>query len=52
MSKLFDKLNLKYQLKIRVVNSPASFEWELATLTGVNVLRATLYIDKQSLYAA
>ena len=52
MSKLFDKLNLKDHRKIRVVNAPASFESELATLAGVTVLRATLYIDKQSLYAA
>ena len=52
MSKLFDKLNLKDHRKIRVVNASASFESELATLTGVTVLRATPYIDKQSLYAA
>ena len=52
MSKLFDKLNLKDHREILVVNASASFEWELATLTGVDVLRATLYIDKHSLYAA
>ena len=52
MSKLFDKLNLKDHREILVVNAPGSFESELATLTGVAVLRATLYIDKQSLYAA
>ena len=39
MSKLFDKLNLKDHREILVVNAPASFESELATLTGVTVLR-------------
>jgi hypothetical protein len=36
---LFDKLNLKDQSEIVVLNAPASFEPELAALTGVDVLR-------------
>ena len=39
MSKLFNKLNLKDHREILVVNAPASFESELAALTGVTVLR-------------
>ena len=39
MSKLFDKLNLKDHREILVVNAPASFEFELAALAGVIVLR-------------
>jgi hypothetical protein len=35
----FDKLNLKDQKQIVVINSPASFESELATLRGVKILR-------------
>lgn len=40
MSDIFKKLNLKDQTEIVVLNTPASFEPELAALTGVNVLRA------------
>jgi hypothetical protein len=36
----FAKLNLKYQPEILVLNAPASFEPELATLQGVTVRRA------------
>lgn len=42
MSALFDKLNLKQQREILVVDAPASFEPELAALvasSGVTVLR-------------
>jgi hypothetical protein len=36
----FAKLNLKHQPEILVLNAPASFEPELATLQGVTVRRA------------
>ena len=39
MSSVFDKLNLKDQTAILVLNAPASFAPELATLTGVTVSR-------------
>ena len=39
MTTLFEKLNLKDHREILVVNAPASFESELATLVGVTVLR-------------
>jgi hypothetical protein len=39
MSSVFEKLNLKQQREILVVNAPASFEAELAALQGVTVLR-------------
>jgi hypothetical protein len=39
MSSIFEKLNLKEQNEILVINAPASFEPELAALTGVIVLR-------------
>lgn len=39
MASTFDKLNLKAQKEILVVNAPKSFEPELATLRGVKVLR-------------
>lgn len=35
----FQKLNLKDQNPILILNSPASFEPEIATLSGVQVLR-------------
>jgi len=37
MPSVFDKLNLKDQREILVVNAPASFKPELATLKGVTV---------------
>lgn len=40
MSPTFGKLNLKDQTEILVLNAPASFEPELATLRGVTVRRA------------
>ena len=40
MLSTFAKLNLKYQPEILVLNAPASFEPELATLQGVTVRRA------------
>jgi len=39
MPSVFDKLNLKAQREILVVNAPSSFEPELAALNGVAVLR-------------
>ena len=39
MPTLFDKLNLKLQREIVVINAPASFEPELAALKDVVVLR-------------
>lgn len=39
MLSVFEKLNLKQQREILVVNAPASFEPELAALQGVTVLR-------------
>ncbi|HSR51665.1 MAG TPA: hypothetical protein VLV83_12620 [Acidobacteriota bacterium] len=39
MSAVFNKLNLKAQNEIVVVNAPASFEPELATLSDVEVIR-------------
>ena len=39
MPSIFDKLNLKLQREIVVINAPASFEPELATLKEVVVLR-------------
>ncbi len=39
MDSVFDKLNLKQQREILVVNAPSSFEPELLALEGVTVLR-------------
>jgi hypothetical protein len=39
MSSVFEKLNLKQQREILVVNAPQSFEAELSALKGVTVLR-------------
>jgi hypothetical protein len=39
MSKTFEKLNLKNQGQIIVLNAPASFEAELSALQGVTILR-------------
>jgi hypothetical protein len=39
MPSVFEKLNLKLQREILVVNAPASFEPELLALSGVTVLR-------------
>jgi len=39
MPSVFEKLNLKQQREILVVNAPSSFEAELAALQGVTVLR-------------
>jgi hypothetical protein len=39
MTSVFDKLNLKNQREILVVNSPASFEPELLALENVKVVR-------------
>jgi hypothetical protein len=39
MPSIFDKLNLKQQREILVVNAPSSFESEVAALKGVTVLR-------------
>jgi hypothetical protein len=39
MSPIFKKLNLKDQHDILVVNAPASFESDIATLSGITVRR-------------
>ncbi|MGH8428268.1 MAG: hypothetical protein ACRES7_09860 [Gammaproteobacteria bacterium] len=39
MPTIFDKLNLKDQREILVINSPASFEPELAALRNIRVFR-------------
>jgi hypothetical protein len=39
MSSVFEKLNLKNQREILVLNAPSSFEPELAALSGITVLR-------------
>jgi hypothetical protein len=39
MSSVFEKLNLKQQHEILIVNAPSSFESEVAALKGVTVLR-------------
>ena len=41
----FEKLNLKDQTRIMVLNAPASFERELAALRGVTVLRDVRALD-------
>jgi hypothetical protein len=45
MATTFDKLNLKDQTQILVLNSPASFEPELATLRGVKIVRDAKSVD-------
>ena len=39
MSPIFKKLNLKSQTEIVVINAPASFEAELATLDAMKIVR-------------
>ena len=39
MPSTFDKLNLKDQRRIAILNAPESFEREVATLKGVEVVR-------------
>ncbi|MFO7634010.1 MAG: hypothetical protein R6W76_15800 [Caldilinea sp.] len=46
MSSIFQKLNLKTQPEIVVVNAPASFEAEIATLEGVVVHRAVDAVER------
>ncbi|MFZ6741653.1 hypothetical protein ACO0LC_00325 [Undibacterium sp. JH2W] len=50
MSAIFKKLNLKDQNEILILNAAASFEPEIAALTGVKVLRK-LSAVKQISYA-
>jgi hypothetical protein len=45
MPSTFEKLNLKNETSILVLNPPASFEPELATLHGVTVLRNLQPLD-------
>lgn len=45
MPSVFDKLNLKDQDRIVVLDAPASFERELAALEGVTVLRKVADVD-------
>jgi hypothetical protein len=40
VSEVFKKMNLKEENEILVLNAPASFEGELAALTGVKVVRS------------
>ena len=40
MTPLFNKLNLKDQLHVHVLDAPASFEPELAALQGVDIVRS------------
>lgn len=46
MQSTFEKLNLKNQSQIVVLNSPQSFEPELAALDGVTVLRKLQGLDE------
>ncbi len=46
MSAIFTKLNLKDQSEILVLHAPASFEPEIAALTGVKVLKKLSGIKK------
>jgi hypothetical protein len=46
MSSIFQKLNLKMQPEIVVVNAPASFEAEIATLEGVVVHRTVDAVER------
>ena len=39
MTPLFQKLNLKTQTRIHVLQAPASFEPELAALEGIQIVR-------------
>jgi hypothetical protein len=52
MTHLFSKLNLKDQKEILVLNSPASFEPELAVLSGISILRSVLEAKKVSFVLA
>jgi hypothetical protein len=45
MSPTFKKLNLKDQSRIAILNAPASFETEVATLDRVTVLRKLEGVD-------
>ena len=45
MASVFEKLNLKQQSPIAIVNAPASFEREIASLKGVDVKRS---LDRKS----
>jgi hypothetical protein len=45
MSSIFAKLNLKSETEILVVNAPASFEPEVASLTGVKILRSPAQLE-------
>ena len=46
MSAIFQKLNLKTQPEIVVVNAPASFEAEIAALEGVVVQRSVAAVER------
>lgn len=46
MPTIFEKLNLKDQKEILVLNAPASFEPELASLVGVKVCRDLAQVNK------
>jgi len=46
MPSLFDKLNLKDQTEIVVLDAPASFEAELAAFKGVDIVRDAGKVEK------
>ena len=48
MSRIFQKLNLKTQHEILVLNAPSSFEPELASLAGVTIYRDLTQVIGQS----
>ena len=48
MPTIFEKLNLKDQPEILILNAPASFEPELAALQGVTIQRAVQAVNKIS----
>lgn len=48
MASVFEKLNLKAQREILVLNAPASFEPELAGLQGIRVRRSLEGVDSVS----
>jgi hypothetical protein len=50
MSKIFEKLNLKNQKSIVVIDAPASFEPEIASLEGVAIERAMTRV-RETLFA-
>lgn len=52
MPTVFDKLNLKHQTEILVLNPPASFEPELAGLDNVSVRRSPAEVEALDFFLA